>query len=117
MPRLFIAALPVLAAISTLAQAAEPNFDLRRKACPTVAQQAGYAYAAKHESGNTFVLNKDLQASALSPLYVWSVNYAQNRATGIDDAVHRATEMCLRNVERVNEDAKAGKMTRVEDLE
>lgn len=117
MPRSLFAVLPLLAAVSLSTQAAEPNFDLRKKSCPLVAQQAGYAYTAKHENGKSLELSKEMQASVLSPLYAWSVDYASNRATGIDDAVHRATEMCLRNVEKIHADAKTGKTTRPEELQ
>lgn len=108
---------PLLGAATVLAQAAEPDFDLRRKACPAVAQQAGFAYTVKHENKQAYELTKDLASGMLSPIFQWSIDYAQNQATGIDDAVHRATEKCLRNVEMVQRNARDGKATRVEDLQ
>lgn len=117
MKKIMLAILPLLMTGAGFAQSGQPDFDLRKKACPTVAQQAGSAYTAKHENGKPYQLSEELRGSMLLPLYMWSVNYAENQATGIDDAVHTAVEKCLRNVERVASDAREGKKTRVEDLQ
>lgn len=117
MQKCLLALFAILIISPVMAQPADPGEDPRKEACPEVAKQAGFAYTSKHENGKAFELSKKLRASSLLPIYMWSVDYAQNKATGIDDAVHRAIEKCMNNVELVNQDARRGKQTRIDELQ
>lgn len=102
---------------AAFAQSAGPNFELRKTVCPTVAQQAGLAYTAKHENGTSFQLTQELMSSPMRPLYQWAADFAQKKATGIEDAVQTSVEKCLRNVDMVDRNAKTGKWTTVDELQ
>lgn len=117
MRKLLLVVLPLLTTTSVFAQSGAQNFELKKKTCPIVARQAAFAYSVKHDDGKTYQLSKEMESGSLGSIYKWSVDYAQNSATGIDDAVHRATEKCLMNVDQVDRDARNGKQTRVEDLQ
>lgn len=110
---------PILLLTCSLVVSAEdsaPNLELRKAECPNVAKTAGYAYYAKKEEGRVLAVSDANRATGLAPLYQWSIDYATERATGPDDAVHWAIEKCLRNVESIKAAASRGEPFRLENL-
>ncbi len=118
MLKLSIAAAFTMVALRAFAQTPElpPNLDLRRVECPKIAKAAGFAYYAKKEEGKVMALSDAFRATGLAPIYQWSIDYASGPASGPDDAVHKAIEKCLRNVEVVKAASQRGDTYPIADL-
>ena len=99
-----------------MAEDITPDLDLRKAECPKIAKAAGYAYYAKREEKRTLAVSDANKATGLTPIYQWAIEYATNDATGPDDAVHKAIEKCLRNVETVKAASARGEEIAIQSL-
>jgi hypothetical protein len=109
-------ALLLAASACALAEEIPPDLDLRKAECPKIAKAAGYAYYAKREEKRTLAVTDVNRATGLTPIYQWAIDYATNDATAPDDAVHKAIEKCLRNVETVKAASARGEEIPVQNL-
>ena len=109
-------ALLLAASACAVAEDIAPDLYLRKAECPKIAKAAGYAYYAKREEQRTLAVSDANKATGLTPIYQWAIEYATNDATGPDDAVHKAIEKCLRNVETVKAASARGEEIAIQSL-